>query len=288
MTKEELFLFDLQGYLLLEDVLGAGQVEAANAAIDRHAHLIQNRKPGLAHTSRRLIGPKGKGGFTQNPLSFEAPWSDPFRQMLTHPRVIDIFNEILGAGFRLDHGPAFLQMDEGTEGHWLHGGMTFDPSRYHRYEHGRIHCGLCVATWQLTEIREGDGGFMCIPGSHKLNYRAPDHVLSTDDDRGLVKHLPAGPGSLLIFNEALLHGTLPWKASDRLRRAVLFKYSPGFLSWSRPHAACPISDATAEEAALYEPTYRTRRPILGDGVEDLAAIFAHPELVGRQRKLAEE
>ena len=276
MTNEELFLFDLQGYLLLEDVMSANHVASANEAVDRHAHLIQNRKAGLAHTSRRLFGPKGKGGFVQNPLSFESPWCEPFRQMLAHSRVVDIFNEILGAGFRLDHGPALLQMDQGVEGHWLHGGMTFDPSRYHRYEHGRIYCGLCVASWQLTGIVDGDGGFMCIPGSHKLNYRGPDRVLSAEDDRGLIKHLSMRPGSLLIFNEALLHGTLPWTASDRVRRAVLFKYSPGFLSWAKPHGRCPISEPTAEELALYEPTYRSGRPILGEGKEDRAAIHAHP------------
>jgi hypothetical protein len=135
--------------------MSANHVAAANETVDRHAHLIQNRKAGLAHTSRRLFGPKGKGGFVRNPLSFESPWCEPFRQMLAHPRVVDIFNEILGAGFRLDHGPALLQIVQGVEGHWLHGGMTFDPSRYHRYEHGRIYCGLCVASWQLTEIRDG-------------------------------------------------------------------------------------------------------------------------------------
>jgi ectoine hydroxylase-related dioxygenase (phytanoyl-CoA dioxygenase family) len=276
MTNEELFLFDLQGYLVLEDVLTPSQVAAANEAVDRHVHLIQNRKAGLAHTSRRLSGSKGKAGFGQNPLSFESPWSEPFRQMLVHPRVVDIFNEILGAGFRLDHGPALLQMDQGVEGHWLHGGMTFDPSRYHRYEHGRIYCGLCVASWQLTEIRHQDGGFVCIPGSHKLNYRAPDRVLSAEDDRGLIKHLDMRPASLLIFNEALLHGTLPWTADNRVRRAILFKYSPGFLSWAKPHDRCPIMEPTAEELALYEPTYRSGRPTLGEGQEDRAAIHAHP------------
>ena len=194
MTDNEKFLFDLWGYVVVEDVLTSDEVALANEAVDHHAHLIANRNPGLSHGSKHLEGATGRGEFHQNPLTFDRPWCEPFRRMLTHPRVIDIFNEVLGHGFRLDHGPGLIQMVKGTEGHWLHGGMTFDPSQYHRFEHGRMQCGLCVAAWQLTEVREGDGGFACVPGSHKSNYRPPQHVLSTEDGMGCIQQVVAGPG----------------------------------------------------------------------------------------------
>lgn len=276
MTEEEKFRFDLQGYLVLEKVLTLDEVAAANEAIDRHSHLVANRRPGLAHTSLRLRGETGKAGFAVDPLSFDRPWCEPFRRMLTHPRLIDIFNELLAPGFRLDHGPLLIQMNRETEGHWLHGGMTFDPSRYHRFEHGRMRCGLSVAAWQLTDVSPGDGGFACIPGSHKSNYRPPERVLSVEDDLGLVRQPVAGPGSLIVFNEALVHGTLPWKPVDRMRRSILFKYSPGFMTWARPAAECPIADATAEEMALYDPPHRTGRVALGGAREEREIIYAHP------------
>ena len=47
--------------------------------------------------------------------------------MLTHPQVVEVFNEVLGPGFRFDHGPMLIQMVRETEGHWLHGGLTFEP-----------------------------------------------------------------------------------------------------------------------------------------------------------------
>ncbi len=40
MTDKERFLFDLNGYLMLEDVLTGEEVAAANQAIDRHSHLL--------------------------------------------------------------------------------------------------------------------------------------------------------------------------------------------------------------------------------------------------------
>ena len=49
MTDNEKFLFDLWGYVVIEDVLTPDEVALANEAVDRHAHLIANRDPGLSH-----------------------------------------------------------------------------------------------------------------------------------------------------------------------------------------------------------------------------------------------
>jgi hypothetical protein len=276
VNEEERFLFDLRGYLVVEGILTSEEVEAANAATDHHSHLIAARQPGLAHTSTRLRGETGKQEFKKNPLSFEPPWDKPFRRMLAHPRLIDYLNEILGPGFRLDHGPMLIQMTRGTEGHWLHGGMTFDPCRYHRVEHGCFQSGLCVAAWQLTDVGPGDGGFVCIPGTHKSWFRPPAGVASMENDRGLSHQLILPKGSLLIFNEALLHGTMPWQPPGRLRRSILFKYSPGFLAWSSSPAELPMSDPTTEERALYEPPHRTGRTSLRNARDDSHIIHAVP------------
>ena len=110
MTDLEKFLFDLWGYVVIDDVLTQEEIIAANEATDYHTELIVNREPGLSQNSEKLKAETGRGEFRQNPLTFDPPWCDPFRQMLTHPRIIDIFNEILGHGFRLDHGPGLIQM----------------------------------------------------------------------------------------------------------------------------------------------------------------------------------
>ncbi|MDA0840023.1 MAG: phytanoyl-CoA dioxygenase family protein [Planctomycetota bacterium] len=262
MTEDQHFLFDLQGYLILENVLTQTEIDAANAAIDANIHLVKHPEPTLSKGSENLLGNTGRGSFTQNPLSFDRPWCEPFRHMLTHPVAVDIFNEILGTGFRYDHAQMLVRMVKGTEGHFLHGATTRDPSQYHRFIDGRVQCGLCVASWQLTECKPGDGGFAFIPGSHKLNYRAPRKVLSLDDDLGVVEQLVCKSGSLVIFNEALIHGALPWKTDERERRSILFKLSPGYLAWGRP-PECMIQDPTEEELALFEPPYRTNRPAIG-------------------------
>ncbi len=37
---------------------------------------------------------------------------------------------------------------------------------------------------------------------------------------------------MLIFTEALIHGTREWTAGHE-RRTLLYKYSPGYQSWAR-------------------------------------------------------
>ena len=165
--------------------------------------------------------------------------------MLAHERTIDIFNEILGPGYRLDHGPGLIRMVKGTEGHRLHGGMTFDPSQYHRFDHGRVQCGLCVAAWQLTEVRPGDGGFACIPGSHKANFPIPEDMTTFESglydgvDKSLVRWVPCKAGSAVIFTEALCHGASRW-TSDRERVTLFYKYNHAGMKF---HSFFPTREA---------------------------------------------
>ena len=93
MTPKELFLFDLWGYVVIEDVLTPEEVAAANAALEQHLDLVQKREPGLSQGADNLIAATGRGEFSQNPLTFERPWCEPFRRMLVHERIVGIFNE---------------------------------------------------------------------------------------------------------------------------------------------------------------------------------------------------
>ena len=77
----------------------------ANEAIDRHEHLIKGGEPFLAQESKTLKGKLHREELTKNLLTFEPPWRNPFRRMLVHPKLIDIFNNILDPDFRMDHGP---------------------------------------------------------------------------------------------------------------------------------------------------------------------------------------
>ena len=58
----------------------------------------------------------------------------------------------------------------GADGQDIHGGpMRYESDHRYHYHDGVMRNGLMVATWVLNDA-DGDGGFVCIPGSHKTNF----------------------------------------------------------------------------------------------------------------------
>jgi hypothetical protein len=264
MTDPERYLFDLRGFLVVEDLLTEAELAACNEAIDRHRDLIRSRPPeqSLSGSAAALRGDQGRFEMTQSLLALEKPWCEPFRRLLVHPGIIPYLTELVGPGFRLDHGPGLIGMEGGTEGHILHGGgEPYDPSQYYFHKNGRMHNGLTVVSWQLTDVNEGDGGFCCVPGSHKSNYPCPSEIKRYEAWRDCVEQVVAPAGSAILFTEALTHGTLPWRGAQP-RRSILFKYSPGFLAWGSgyPPPAELLEDLSPEAQVVMERPYRYKRP----------------------------
>jgi len=86
MDELERYLFDLQGYLVVNDVLTPEEVARLNAAIDRHTDGIT----GHDGSDARIYG------FLN--------WEEPLvRDLIDHPRMLPYLKALLGEGFRLDH-----------------------------------------------------------------------------------------------------------------------------------------------------------------------------------------
>ncbi|MCC7263272.1 MAG: phytanoyl-CoA dioxygenase family protein [Candidatus Latescibacteria bacterium] len=266
MTEHERYLFDLRGYLVVENALSPEEVQAANAALDQHWSQVKPRarESSLSGGSETLRGEKGRLEAGFNLLQLPKPWCEPFRQMLAHPRIVPYLHELIGTGFRLDHGPGLIAMEQGCEGHVLHGGSEpYDPSQFYVHKNGRMYNGLTVVSWQLTEVRPGDGGFCCIPGSHKGNVACPSDIKRWEAHRDCVVQVAAPAGSAVIFTEALTHGTLPWRGQAQ-RRSILYKMSPGFLAWggAPTHAQEFLDELTPNQRAVLAPPYRPNRPVV--------------------------
>jgi hypothetical protein len=213
MTEEEAFSFDLEGYLILKQVLTREQVGLLSAIALQECQAEVDRP-----TYRRVFGP--------------TRWGAAYRALIDHPRVIPYLDQLLGPKFRLDHDYCLL-MTKGGRAPDLHGGATSgNPDHWYAYRDGAIRCGLTVVTFFLTDARAGDGGFCCIPGSHKSNFVAalPRDVRTYERLPHYVVQPVVEAGDALIFTEALIHGALPW-AADHMRLVILYKYSPGHSAW---------------------------------------------------------
>ncbi|MBM3215354.1 phytanoyl-CoA dioxygenase family protein [Candidatus Poribacteria bacterium] len=215
MTDQERYLFDLQGYLVIPEALSAEQLSALNAILDEY--IARECAPDM--TTKRF------GGMLH--------WGDVYRDLIDNPSVVPYLEETLGSRFRLDHVYLdVIRSGKGPIGTILHGGGTpFDPSQYYRYADGRMYNGLSVVAYNLKTIHPGDGGFGCVPGSHKSNYRFPNEWRDLETLHPRVDCVTGPAGTAVLFTEALTHGTLPWRGADE-RRTVFFKYSPHAVSWS--------------------------------------------------------
>ena len=248
MNEEERYLFDLWGYLVVEDVLSEAEIAELNDLIGQQNHTKPNNED---------IGSQRFGGF----LDME---NDAFRNLLNHPRIMPYLKEIIGDKFRLDHAYGIL-MRKGNAGLNLHsGGTPYNPAQYYVFRNGQMYNGLTVVSWALTDMLPGQGGFCCIPGSHKSNFTCPPHFKPVVDDPKCLVGVHQKAGDVAIFTEALTHGTLPWDA-DHPRLSILIKYSPGHASWSRKQYPDSMRERmnSEDQRLLLEPAYvHGREPVV--------------------------
>ena len=151
MTEHDRYLFDLQGYVTVPNAIDAGTVAALNEILDRK---IAEETPADATTHRFMS---------------LLNWGQPYLDLLDPPTIVPYLEAILGPRFRLDH--TYLDIIRGglsPIGATLHGGaMPFNPVQYFHYSNGQFHNGLSVVAFNLADVNPGDGGFACVPGSHK-------------------------------------------------------------------------------------------------------------------------
>ncbi len=227
------YVFDLQGFLVFEHALDPGTVERLRSVIDAQS------LPSPDETLERQRFGGGGRLFS---------WDPAFRDLLDHPLAMAVLEELIGPYVRLDHAYG-IAMRPGTSGLGLHGpAEPFDSSQYYVHRMGVIRNGLVSLSWSLSDGVAGDGGFGCIPGSHRASSPLPPGAES------LVVEVPQSAGSLLVFTEALVHCTIPWQGTST-RQAVLYKYAPGSTAWDPSPGVSPdvVASMSARQRRFFQP-----------------------------------
>ncbi len=267
MSPEEKFLFDLQGYIRVPNALSGGEVAELNAAIDANRDRITVDGNSETSGSAALAGPELRLRM-DGMLEWPAPWSDPFRRLIAHRSLLPYCNTLLGPGWRMDHEPRISLAGNGAGGLVLHGsGRHWFGPAYYTCHHGRMFSGMIVVEWVLSPVGEDDGGFCLIPGSHKVNLPCPSGILRCEEHTEVVRTVPAQPGDMILFTEALHHGTLPWRGEHE-RRTLFYRYSPAFMHWHGDYwRATPppwVAELDEAERAVLEGPYFYNRPVIED------------------------
>jgi len=165
------YLFDLQGYLVIRNVLEAAEAAELNRLID----------------AQRLPSPRerirfGSAAGVHGPDHGFLNWGEPFCRLLDHEAILPILRFRLGDCFRLDRLYG-IRMHEGQTMGSMHAdygasarnSFTRAGERFHFAPNG-IYEGFVVAAWNLADAGPAHGGFWCIPGSHKSNFKLPRQI----------------------------------------------------------------------------------------------------------------
>lgn len=222
IDEKEFYQWDLCGHLVLKNVMDAEWLAAANEAIDECSDLI--KVGGDASKGSKVLAGTGVPSL-HGLFELPDPYGEPFRKMLAHHAIIHRLNWMMGSGFRLGSARAICSV-KGTSGHGLHSGADpAGPVRTYVLQNGRSYCHSINVAWQLRDVTEADGGFVCIPGSHKARYPITPGMIVCEEATDLIQHVEMQAGDVAMFlGAAQTHGAHPWR-SDVDRRVALIGYT---------------------------------------------------------------
>jgi hypothetical protein len=243
------YLFDLQGYLVIENVLDAAELALLNRLID--AQQLPSPREAI-----RFGSAAGLHGADYGFLN----WGEAFCRLLDHEAIMPVLRFRLGDCFRLDRLYG-IRMHKGQTMGGLHAdygasarhAFTRPGERFH-FAPNAIYEGFTVAAWNLADAGPAYGGFWCIPGSHKSHFKLPRQIFEAPEKAPCVVIPEVPAGAVILFTEAVMHGTAPWRG-DHERRTLLYKYCVSQMAWSRARVLPPpdVPLTPRQQALLGEP-----------------------------------
>jgi hypothetical protein len=252
MTDEQRYLFDLQGYLVLRNVIDPEHLARLNREMDRIEAMDEREYPGSAH----LNNPRTPSHlYITDVLEF----GEAFWLLIDHPEVLPCVAAAVGAPFRLNHAYLISRWGGGFTGFHL-GNTPVASCCQFRCHNGQFYCSLVKVVYSLLDCEPEDGCFAVIPGSHKSNLPRP--YGSHPDEIPCKVPVPSRAGDAILFTEALCHGSMV-NTSGRRRRTLYYAYSVKWMSnWNDGPQVFGFSDelrsrlSDRQRARIEEPSHR--------------------------------
>jgi ectoine hydroxylase-related dioxygenase (phytanoyl-CoA dioxygenase family) len=261
------FFFDLRGYLVLKHAAEPELIDDLNRAIDALPPLEYGQWHGNA---QRRDYTSSTGLELHNCVES----GEPFERLIDHPGWINYVRRYCGeeqsyvAGLFIDE--CMLSVRRAGGHHPVHSGGFQGALRgaYH-YNHGVFRCGQCNIILALTDVGEGDGATMVIPGSHKSNFPHPHAGDYSKLDR--MDHLDGAvpvymeKGDALLFVDGLMHGGSS-RSNPGERRVTIYRYGPlwGATRFGYEYSQALLDRLTPERRKILQPIAPLRPPVRAD------------------------
>ncbi len=244
-TEMEIYLFDLRGYLILENALTPAEVDELNAGIDALLPAESGEWIGYVHSTN--FGANDGLNFQQ---IYEA--GESFEKLIDHPSWFEKIKYFVGGEGSFDwlHGPLFIDENFANlrgpgEAIPLHSGAHECVKRtQYMVKNGKFMCGQVNILIALTDMMPGDGATMVIPGSHKSNFAHPHFAQhdwnSAPSVDGVVGAVEANmkAGDALLFVDAISHGAAK-RTNPGQRRNIVYRYGPSWGNFRHGYEPSP-------------------------------------------------
>jgi phytanoyl-CoA hydroxylase len=248
ITAEQAGQYDENGYFVLEDALGAGEVDALIGAIDpfeeRQADALRKLEGG-----RFFIARADEITFTTH-LVMQSP---VLRDFTLSVLLTDVCADLIGPDVRLYWDQAVYKKP-GTESpfpwHQDNGYAFVEPQQY-------LTCWVA-----LTDATEDNGCPWVVPGLHRRGTLAHEYsdigfVCLRDPDDAVA--VPARAGSIVVFSSLTPHSTGPNRTGD-VRKSYIVQYAPSGAEVVQPERGGEESRIRADaQGRQYEVLRQGRR-----------------------------
>jgi hypothetical protein len=218
VSIEDRFLFDLQGFLVLREVLSPGECSRYLETLrrleertyeDRWLESLPPGPPGRPTRETNMPGQLRLNGL---------PRLDPvYDELIDPPRLLPLLREFVGLP-QLINTWSISKWPGAEPGGWHRGVPTTDYS----FRDGEIRSRMLNVVYFLTDNGPEDGCVVALPGSHKSSF---DLRWGEYYGLGLPGATPVvgKAGDVLLFSEAVIHNGLP-KTTPGVRTNLYYNY----------------------------------------------------------------
>lgn len=223
--------FESHGYYVLENFLTPDEIAACETEIERLHKLGADLKAKDDPQARQFqLEPyaktKEQGGLpVLRKIEQTRDFSDVFKALAAHPKLIAVVRELLGDDLLLFRSTLMLKPANHGSAHSYHQDSAYWPMRPP---------SLVTVSIALTESTPENGCIKVIPKSHEwgmqewgLIAQDTDTAVSQRDDVDVSQAIdvPLKAGSALMFHSLVVHGSGP-NRSPNPRHTALYAYFP--------------------------------------------------------------
>ena len=233
MDARERYFWDLTGYLVVRNVLTAEELSECNAAIDHCMERTAARPRQRRHPRQVQRAPRQPANRPSPTCSnYPIPTANPSAAYWSIPKSSAASTQCAARGSATTTAPGSPTVPrEPRASSCTARASPIDPTWPTITKTASSTALAVTVTWQLADCKAGDGGFACVPGSHKAKFPMPRRraLLRRANGRGPPARAPSR-------RRHFLHGRSPNPRHPTLAKRCA---APTLPSTSTPAAPPP-------------------------------------------------